>query len=79
MNYDDKLKELKIDLDKATNLKYKAEAKLEQLNNQEKQLIAELKELGVKPEDLDQEIVKLEKEIKALFEKADSLLPKDIL
>lgn len=79
MNYDDKLKELKLDLDKATNLKYKAEAKLEQLNNQEKQLIAELKELGVKPEDLDQEIVKLEKEIKALFEKADSLLPKDIL
>jgi len=79
MNYDDRLKELKLDLDKATNLKYKAEAKLEQLNNQEKELIEELKELNVKPEDLETEIKKLEDDITELFEKADKLLPKDIL
>lgn len=79
MNYDDKLKELKVDLDKATNLKYKAEAKLEQLNNQEQDLRTELKELEVEPEDLGKEILKLEEEINLLFEKASQLLPKDLL
>ena len=79
MNYDDKLKELKVDLDKATNLKYKAEAKLEQLNNQEQDLRTELKGLEVEPEDLGKEILKLEEEINLLFEKASQLLPKDLL
>ena len=79
MEYEKELGTLKENLDKAKTLKYKAEARLEQLNKQEEELIKELKELGVNPEDLDQEINKLTSEIDELFNKSNQLLPKDIL
>lgn len=79
MDYEVQLKKLKEDLDKAKTLKYRAEAKLEQLKNQEKDLIDELVELGVNPNNLDNEIRKLSEEINSLFEEASKLLPKDIL
>lgn len=79
MEYEKELSELKKDLEKAKTLKYKADARLEQLKKQEEDIIEELKELGVKPEDLDQEIKKLTEEIDGLFEKSSELLPKDIL
>lgn len=78
-NYEKELNLLKDSLDKAKSLKYKAEARLEQLNNQQQEIIKELKELGVNPEDLEEEISKLTKEIDTLFKKANELLPKDIL
>lgn len=78
-NYETRLEDLKKTLDKATNLKYKAEARLEQLNNQKKEIIEELNELKIDPDNLEDEIKKLENEIEELFTKADSLLPKDIL
>lgn len=79
MNYDKKLSNLREDLENAKSLKYRAEARLEQLKKQEEDIVEELKELGVKPEDLDGEINKLTLEINKLFEEADELLPKDIL
>lgn len=78
-NYEKELNLLKDSLDKAKSLKYKAEARLEQLNNQQQEIIKELKELGVNPEDLEEEISKLTKEIDTLFKEANELLPKDIL
>lgn len=78
-NYEKELNLLKENLDKAKSLKYKAEARLEQLNNQQQEIIKELKELGVNPEDLEEEISKLTKEIDTLFKEANELLPKDIL
>ena len=77
--YEKELSVLKENLDKAKTLKYKAEARLEQLNKQEEELIKELKELGVAPEDLNEEIKKLTSEIDDLFKKSNDLLPKDIL
>ena len=59
MDYDKELIILKENLEKAKSLKYRAEARLEQLKNQEEEIIKELKDLGVKPEDLDEEINKL--------------------
>lgn len=76
MKYEDQLNDLKDRLDKAKNLKYKAEARLEQLNMQKKELLSDLEKEGVKPEDLDSEIDKLSKEIEELFVKAENMMPK---
>lgn len=79
MNYDKELNELRDNLESAKSLKYRAEARLEQLKRQEDDIVKELKELGVKPEDLDGEIERLTSEINTLFKEADQLLPKDLL
>lgn len=79
MEYEKELGNLKENLEKAKTLKYKAEARLEQLKSQEADLIKELKELNVNPEDLDSEIENLTIEINKLFKKSNELLPKDIL
>lgn len=79
MDYEKDLNILKDNLEKAKTLKYKAEARLEQLNNQEQEIIKELKSLGVNPLELEKEIGVLTKEIDSLFKEANDLLPKDIL
>ncbi|MCF6464674.1 hypothetical protein [Clostridium sp. Cult2] len=79
MDYEKELNDLRDNLEKAKSLKYRAEARLEQLNNQQQEIIKELKELGVNPEDLEEEIKKLISEIDEMFKEANRLLPKDIL
>lgn len=76
MKYEEQLNDLKERLDRAKNLKYKAEARLEQLNMQKNELLQELEKEGVKPEELDTEIDKLSKEIEDLFAKAEDMMPK---
>lgn len=78
-DYEKDLNELRENLEKAKSLKYRAEARLEQLNNQQQEIIRELKELGVNPDELEEEIKRLQLEIDGLFKEANSLLPKDIL
>lgn len=79
MDYEKELNVLKENLERAKSLKYRAEARLEQLKKQEEDIIKELKELGVAPEQLSNEIEKLTEEIDLLFKKANELLPKDLL
>ncbi|WP_313756508.1 hypothetical protein [Tissierella sp.] len=79
MDYEKELNSLKENLEKAKNLKYKAEARLEQLTQQEEEIIKELKSLGVEPKELENEINKLTLEIDRLFKEANELLPKDLL
>lgn len=79
MNYEKELSNLKENLDKAKTLRYKAEARLEQLKHQEDEIIKELNELGVKPEDLEVEIVELTKIIESLFKEAKEMLPTELL
>lgn len=79
MDYEKELGQLKDDLEKAKSLKYRAEARLEQLKQQEDEIIRELKDLGVNPENLEEEINNLSEEISNLFESANQLLPKDLL
>lgn len=79
MDYEKELNVLRDNLEKAKSLKYRAEARLEQLNNQQQEIINELMELGVNPEDLEEEIKKLKFQIDELFREANRLLPKDIL
>lgn len=79
MDYEKDLNLLKEDLEKAKSLKYRAEARLDQLKQQESEIIKELKDLGVKPEDLEGEIKHLTSEINKLFQEANQLLPRDLL
>ncbi|MDO5714991.1 MAG: hypothetical protein Q4P25_00250 [Tissierellia bacterium] len=76
MNYEENLNELKKELDKAKNLKYRAEARLEELESQKSKLLEEIREEGIEPENLEMEIKNLEKEIKELFQKANELMPR---
>ncbi len=78
-DYEKELNNLKQNLEKAKTLKYKAEVRLEQLTQEQDKIIKKLNELGVNPEDLDEEIKKLENEINSLFKDANQLLPRDIL
>lgn len=79
MDYEKELSLLKENLEKAKSLKYRAEARLEQLKQQEDEIIKDLKELGIEPKDLESEIEKLTLEINSLFKNANELLPKDLL
>lgn len=79
MNYEKELTNLKENLDKAKNLRYKAEVRLEHLKQQEDEIIKELNELGIEPEELEDEIMKLTKIIESLFKEAKDMLPMDLL
>ncbi|WP_059105234.1 hypothetical protein [Shouchella shacheensis] len=72
------LERMKQSLDKARDVRYRAEAKLEELENQKKRLLGELEELGVKPEMIDTEIEQLESEIERSMQEAWSLIPKEL-
>lgn len=75
MNYEENLKNLKEELDRLKNMKYKSEARLEQLNSQKKDILLEIEKLGIKPEDLEKEISNLKNEIDKLFNEANDLMP----
>ncbi|HLS52394.1 MAG TPA: hypothetical protein VK031_00335 [Tissierellaceae bacterium] len=79
MNYEKQLSSLKENIEKAKSIKYRAEARLEQLKKQEEDIINELKKLDVEPEELDKKIEELTDEIDELFEEANKLLPKELL
>lgn len=79
MDYEKELNDLKENLEKAKSLKYKAEARLEQLNQQEEEIIKELKSMGIEPDELESEISKLTEDVNRLFKEANELLPKDLL
>jgi chromosome segregation ATPase len=74
-----RIKEMKAKLDEAKNLRYKAEIRLEDLERQEKEILAELEALGVEPDQLDEEIARLEREIEQGIEEAWSLLPRELI
>ncbi|NMB33906.1 MAG: hypothetical protein GX992_06720 [Clostridium sp.] len=76
--YEERLNKIKQDLDKANNLRIRAEARLEHLNRQKDDILLELKGLGVEPENLDHEIGKLKDEIEELIGKAEGLIPKEL-
>ncbi|SKA86741.1 hypothetical protein SAMN05443428_107132 [Caloramator quimbayensis] len=78
MNYELKLNELKNKIEVYKNKKIKAETRLEQLQIQKDAIIKELNDLGVAPENLDNEIKKLDNEIKELIDKIESMMPSDI-
>ncbi|WP_017727393.1 hypothetical protein [Halalkalibacterium ligniniphilum] len=66
-------------IEKARDMRYRAEAKLEELENQHKRLLEDLEELGVKPEELEGEIARLEQEIDQGLKETWNLIPKELM
>lgn len=79
MNLEADLARLKQQLQQARTLKARAEGQLEALEQDRQRILAEMGELGVTPETLDQEVARLEKEIAGLLEEARRLIPRDLL
>ena len=79
MNYEKELNELKINLEKANRFKIRAKSKLEELNSRKEELLKELHQYGIEPENLNDEIEKLKKEIEDGIREANELLPLELL
>ncbi|WP_010252075.1 hypothetical protein [Acetivibrio cellulolyticus] len=79
LEYEKKISQIKENLDKAKNMRIRAEARLEQLNKQKEEILGELKELGVSPEELEGEISRLKSEIEDLIDKAEKLIPEELI
>lgn len=77
MKYENEIKILKERIDRAQIDKVRAETRLEQLEKEKDELLAEMKEYGVAPDTLDQEIDRLETELAGLLQEAARLLPED--
>lgn len=75
IDYEKTIAQLKDNLDKAKSMKFRAEAKLEQLNKQKQEILNEIKAMGVEPENIDKEIEKLQNEIDSLITEVRELLP----
>lgn len=73
--YEAKLNELKDRLELAKKKKIRAEARLEELNNQKNEIINQLKEMGVSPEELDSQINILKQQIESQIENIEAMLP----
>jgi len=79
MDYEKELNELKMNLEKANRFKIRAESKLEELNSRKEELLKELHQYGIEPENLNDEIEKLKKEIEDGIREANELLPLELL
>ncbi|GAE30828.1 hypothetical protein [Halalkalibacter hemicellulosilyticus] len=79
MSVEQQLEQMKKAIEKARDTKYRAEAKLEELENQKSRLLEELDELGVKPEELDSEINRLEQTIEKTLKETWELIPKELI
>lgn len=78
-NYQRNIDDLKERLDRAKDLKIRNETKLEQLQKQKEEIIKELQDMGIKPEELESEIKRLKKEIEELITQANEVLPLDAI
>lgn len=79
LEYEKRINQIKESLDKAKNMRIRAETRLEQLNKQKEEILEELKTLGVAPEQMDGEIERLRSEIEDLLGKAEKLIPEELI
>lgn len=78
IEFDKKIIEIKDRLEKAKNAKIRAEARLEQLSRQRDEIVKELESMGIKEEQLQEEISRLRTEMEESIIKAEQLIPKGI-
>jgi len=69
------LSELRRRLERARQMRYKAQARLEELERSKSEILQEIESMGVAPERIDEEIKKLRDEARRLLEEADRLIP----
>ncbi len=73
------MRDLQRRIDKAKELRFKAEERMVQLQRQRDELLGKLQELGIRPADLPAEVERLQQEIGELLAQAQSLLPPELL
>lgn len=78
-NYEAQINDIKSSLDKARNLRIKAETRLEQLEKQKQDILADIKAMGINPDEIEKEIERLEKEIREMIIKAKEMIPDEVL
>jgi restriction endonuclease len=71
---ENKINEFKDILEKAKTAKTKAETQLEQLNEEEKKLLEQMKEMGVTPETIEEKIKNLDQEIEKTVTDCETLV-----
>ncbi|GAB6136946.1 hypothetical protein [Halanaerobaculum tunisiense] len=76
-DYRKEINQLKDKLDQANRKKAVAEDRLENLKEQEEDLLNQLEKYGIKPEDLEEEITKIENKLQDSLAEAKDLLPDD--
>lgn len=75
----EQLNKLKTAIEKGKELRTRALSRKEILEQQEKELLEEIRKLGVDPDHIDEEIVKLQAEKDKLLKEIESLIPFDLL
>lgn len=79
MGYEEQLNRLKRGLQQAQRLRADAETKHSFYLEQREKILQRIRELGVEPEDLDQEINRLQGEMDRLLQEAEDLIPWGLL
>ena len=72
MNFDDRLKKLKNELDEAKLNRARAQAKLEELEKNQNSINEEIRALGIEPDDLESSVKNLKDDIETLLAKAEA-------
>lgn len=72
---EEELAAMRQKIEKARELRARAEAQLESLDRQKQEILEEMARLGVTPETAEAEISRLEAEARRLVEEARRLLP----
>lgn len=72
---DKRLADLKTGIERAKQMRYKYEARLEELGRTQQRLLTQVREHGLEPADLDDEIARLQGEVEELLRQAAELLP----
>ncbi|MGI6143323.1 MAG: hypothetical protein ACOYEK_05630 [bacterium] len=79
MGYEEQLNRLKRGLQQAQRLRTDAETKRNFYLEQREKIILRIRELGVEPEELEQEIKRLQGEMEKLLREAEALIPWELL
>lgn len=77
--YEDRIKDIKDNLDKAKTIRIRAEARMDELVKQQKAIMKELKGMNVDPDKLEETIADLKNEIEDMLDKVDKMIPYDLL
>lgn len=75
----EQLNKLKTAIEKGKELRTRALSRKEILEQQEKELLEDIRKMGVDPDHMDEEIAKLQAEKERLLKEIESLIPYDLI
>lgn len=78
-SYEERIKELKRYLEQARDLRSKAIGALDQHRRREQEILQQIRELGVEPDKLDEEIERLQREVEIRLRKVQEMIPWELI